>query len=149
MNRCQTPDRARPGPASPRVQRLARLATAAIAALALLPALAQSPTDQTVRRFPDEARRGVLRVVAAPEIVLDGKADRLSPGARIRNADNLLVLPQQLAGQELRVNYTRESLGLVHQVWILTPAELAQRRAGFAPQAVQGNIRFASETAPN
>ena len=126
------------------------LSAACAAALALLPLLAgaQVATDQFQRRFPEQARRGVLRVATAPEILLDGKPERLSPGSRIRTEANLIVPPQQLIGQELQVNYTREGLGLVHEVWILTPAEQAQQRAGKG-EVVQRNFRFASETAPN
>lgn len=120
--------------------------TAACAALILLPALAwaQNATDQLQRQFPDQARRGVLRVTAPPDILLDGKPDRLSPGARIRSIDRRIVMAEQLAGQELPVNYLREGMGLVHEVWILTPAEQAQHRAGKG-ERVQRNYRFASE----
>jgi len=126
------------------------LSATCAAALALLPLLtgAQVATDQFQRRFPEQARRGVLRVTAPPEILLDGKPDKLSPGARLRTEANLIVPPHQLIGQELQVNYTREGLGLVHEVWLLTPAEQAQQRAGKG-EIVQRNFRFASETAPN
>ncbi len=126
------------------------LKAACAAALILLPALswAQPATDQLQRQFPDQARRGVLRVTAPPDILLDGKPDRLSPGARIRSTDRRIVLPQQLVGQELQVNYRRESLGLVHEVWLLTPAEQAEHRAGKG-DGVQRNYRFASEADPS
>lgn len=125
------------------------LKAACAAALLLLPALAwtQHATDQLQRQFPDQARRGVLRVTAPPDIELDGKPDRLSPGARIRNTDRRLVMAQQLVGQELPVNYLREGMGLVHEVWLLTPAEQAQHRAG-KDERVQRNYRFASEATP-
>ena len=117
------------------------LKAACAAALILLPALswAQPATDQLQRQFPDQARRGVLRVTAPPDI---------SPGARIRSTDRRIVLPQQLVGQELQVNYRRESLGLVHEVWLLTPAEQAEHRAGKG-DGVQRNYRFASEADPS
>ena len=117
------------------------------AAALLLPVMssAQVATDQFQRRFPEQARRGVLRVVAPPDIVVDGKSDRLSPGSRIRTDANLIVPAHQLIGQELQVNYMREGQGLVHEIWILTPAEQAQQRAGKG-EVVQRNFRFASET---
>ncbi len=120
------------------------------ALLAVLPPLAsaQLATDQLQRRFPEQARRGVLKVTTPPDILLDGKPERLSPGSRIRTEANLIVPPHQLIGRELQVNYTREGLGLVHEVWLLTPAEQAQQRAGKG-EVVQRNFRFASETAPN
>ena len=83
---------------------------------------------QQPRKFPPEALRGTLKVVVAPDIFLDGKADRLSPGARIRNPRNSFVRPSGLVNQELVVNYTRGHGGLVHEVWLLTPEEAAIKR---------------------
>lgn len=125
------------------------LKAACAAALLLLPALAlaQNATDQLQRQFPEQARRGVLRVTAPPDIELNGQPERLSPGARIRNTDQRIVMPQQLVGQELPVNYLREGMGLVHEVWLLTPAEQAQHRAG-KDERGQRNDRFASEANP-
>jgi|JI81BgreenRNA_FD_contig_31_3340513_length_732_multi_4_in_0_out_0_1 hypothetical protein len=117
------------------------------------PALAQStssaaapanPLDQRSRQFPADARRGILQVAAANVIQMDGKPDRLAPGARIRDAQNRIVLTGALVGQTLRVNYTRETGGQVHEVWILTAEEAAQKRAG-NNDLVQRNFRFASE----
>jgi hypothetical protein len=82
----------------------------------------------TVRTFPENALRGKLVVQLSPEVMLDGKPDRLSPGARIYGPDNLLILPSRLAGEPYMVNYVRDSHGLVHQVWVLTPAEVAIKR---------------------
>jgi hypothetical protein len=59
------------------------------------------------RNFPEGTLRGQFMVVAAPEIVLDGRADRLSPGARIRSAENMVVTTGAITGQNLLVNYTR------------------------------------------
>ncbi len=82
----------------------------------------------SVRQFPKNALRGILVVVGAPSITLDGKPDRLSPGARIRDMKNMLVMNGTLIGKTLVVNYTREAAGMVHEVWILTPAEAALPR---------------------
>ncbi len=102
-----------------------RRTTLALGLLALSwPTLAQ----WGLRPFPPQAQRAAMVVTQAPAITLDGKPDRLSPGARIRNPQNQLVLSSSLAGQEVLVNYTRESSGLVHEVWILTPAEAAEKR---------------------
>jgi len=100
----------------------------ALACLLLPPSEARA---QEIRSFPVTALRGRLVVVTPPQVQLDGKADQFSPGVRIRNTLNLLVMPATLAGQELRVNYTREaSTGLLQEVWILTDAEAALRRPG-------------------
>ena len=101
---------------------------------ASLPALAQNdaPGDTLPgRQFPKAVLRGDMVVLAPPEITLDGKPERLSPGARIRGTDNLLVMSGALVNQKLAVNYLREAAGQVHQVWILTEEEANRNRRGF------------------
>jgi hypothetical protein len=71
------------------------------------------------------AQRGVLLVTAPPEVLLDGQPARLAPGARIRDRNNLLVVSGALIGQQLVVRYTRDPLGLLREIWVLTPAEAA------------------------
>lgn len=80
------------------------------------------------RTFPDKALRGTLVVTQPPVITMDGKSAQLSPGARIKGPNNLLVLSGNIVGQELLVNYTVEPNGMVHDVWILTEAEAAEER---------------------
>jgi hypothetical protein len=97
-------------------------------ALLALPLLAASVTTWAqlgVRPFPPAAERGNLVVTAPPMLLLNGKPDRLSPGARIRGQNNLLVLSGTVIGQTLLVNYVRNPTGEVHDVWVLTPAEAA------------------------
>jgi hypothetical protein len=78
------------------------------------------------RQFPPQALRGRLQVVQAPEILIDGKSERLSPGARIRDSQQRLLLAAQLVGLDLVVNFVRNPFGQVHEVWVLTEAEAAQ-----------------------
>ena len=85
-------------------------------------ALAQFST----RPFPPTALRGAMVVTNPPELVMNGKAERLSPGARIRGANNMLVMSASIVGQNLLVNFVREPNGMVHEVWILTEAEAKQ-----------------------
>ncbi|MEK9952461.1 MAG: hypothetical protein VW687_09930 [Curvibacter sp.] len=89
------------------------------------PTLQDLPPDpQRIPPISPRAKLGVLRVVAPPEVLLDGKPARLSPGARIRGTNNLMVMSAALVGQDLKVLYTLEPLGLVHEVWILTMREI-------------------------
>lgn len=76
-----------------------------------------------VRNFPPKVKRGTLVITAPPEVTLDGKSDRLSPGSRIRGTNNMLALSGVLVGQSLVVNYLREPSGMLHDVWILTAQE--------------------------
>ena len=97
------------------------------------------------RQFPKEARRGVLVVLASPEIALDSKPDRLSPAVRIRDINNNLVLSGTLANQRLVVNYVRDNTGLVHNVWLLNSEEIKQKMPGM-PEGILSNIRSMFET---
>lgn len=109
---------------SPSSRALAALLTAAaLAASALSPARAEL---REPRPFPATALRAELTVELPPQVRLDGRSARLAPGARIRGADNLLVLPAALAGQPARtVHYTIDPYGLLMDVWVLTPEERA------------------------
>jgi hypothetical protein len=85
----------------------------------------QSPAaaQNLLRQFPATAKRGVLLITTPPEVLLDGKPARLSPGARIKSTNNLLVLSASLAGASLPVNYVLDAQGMLHEVWILTAQE--------------------------
>ena len=109
----------------------------------LLPTVADA--QGVTRTFPDKAKRGVFQVTMPPEILLDGAPARLSPGARIKGQNNLIVMSGTLVGQKLRVNYVRDGQGLIHDVWILNDAEAKQKRAG---NDTTSNIRFESDTPP-
>jgi hypothetical protein len=113
MNRCQS--------------MRARLALAAfLSSLALAGTfvpLASIAQESVQRDAPKDVVLGRMTVVLPPIIQIDGKDDRLSPGARIRNVRNLLVLSGSLAGSTVPVVYKRDSAGLVHEVWLLTADE--------------------------
>ncbi len=93
------------------------------------------------RDAPKDVKPGLLVVTAAPEITLDGKPDRLSPGARIRNTNNLLVLSASVTGQSLPVVYRRDAAGLVHEAWVLTADEYS-RLGGASSSGSDGYQRF-------
>jgi hypothetical protein len=98
---------------------------ASVAAVTLV-TWAEPAAAQLRRNFPASALRGDFVVVAPPEILLNGSPARLAPGARIRGADNMLVLSGAIVQQRLLVHYTLDTLGLVREVWVLTPAEAAK-----------------------
>ena len=108
-------------------------------ALAPVASFAQSSSSAAtaqpaVRPFPSHALRAALVVTQTPSITIDGKPERLSPGARIYGANNMLVMSSALTGQPLLVNFVREPIGLVHQVWILTEAEARLPQALATPR---------------
>ena len=93
---------------------------ALVAATIVNPACAQ-----VQRNFPQNALRGTLAVGTPPEVLLNGQAASLAPGARIRGQDNMVVLSGALVGAKLVVNYTVDTYGLVKDVWILRSEEAA------------------------
>jgi hypothetical protein len=118
MNRCT--------PQAPRATFPHRCGFAVSLAFALCAlSLAASGQVTNPRPFPPQAERGLLQVTQPPDLLLNGKPDRLSPGARILGTNNMLVLSGQLIGQKAVVNFVREPNGQVHQVWILSEAEAA------------------------
>lgn len=86
--------------------------------------------QEAVRPFPAAAKRAMMQVTYPPDILLNGQAARLSPGARIRGPNNMLVLSGSLAGQTVTVNYLRDAQGMVHEVWILNATEAQEARDG-------------------
>lgn len=95
---------------------------------ALLAAVAVSAAAQAVMRdAPQNVTPGLIAVSATPPLItVDGKSDRFSPGVRIRDRNNMLVLTGAVAGQSLYTVYRRDSSGLVHEVWVLNEEEYAK-----------------------
>lgn len=122
MNRCRffSPNR---------VAGARQLALALLSAVAILyppPSEAQQADLPRSPPISANAQRGILRVVQPPEALLNGQPARLAPGARIRDRSNLLVVSGALLNQDVLVRYTVDTMGLIHEVWVLTDAEAAQ-----------------------
>jgi len=94
----------------------------AAAMFVAVPAIAQ-----VQRYFPQNALRGAIVFGQAPEISLNGAPWRLAPGARIRDAGNMAIVPGAVLGGRFLVHYTTDLYGLVKDVWILTPDEASKR----------------------
>jgi hypothetical protein len=109
-----------------------RALTLTLAGALLATSLASA--QQAVRPFPPQTQRGTLQVTNPPEVLLDGKAERLSPGARIRGVNNLLVMSGAIVGQSLVVAYVRNPLGQLHDIWVLNATEARLPMTG-APAA--------------
>lgn len=97
------------------------VALAALLPLASLPAAAQQ-----ARNFPPLTLRGSMSFGDFPSVSLNGRAATLSPGSRIRDELNRIVLPATVNGRNFLVHYT---VGMneaqVQDVWILLPDEAA------------------------
>ena len=99
--------------------------------------LVASVAAQMQRPFPADALRGVMLIEQPPDLTINDLPGRLSPGARIRADNNMLVLSGAVVGQRLVVHYTLETNGLVHNVWILTAEEMAKRPWPTTPEQAQ------------
>ena len=103
--------------------RIASLLTGAVAAIVF----AASVSAQIVPRYiPADAPRGKFTPAQFPEVYINGKPMRLAPGARILNANNLTVTPNQVAA-DTPVRYKLDAQGRVLTVWILGAQEAAKR----------------------
>lgn len=111
--------------------------------MAATPFVAQA---QVQRNFPQNALRGQLVVTNPPEITLNGKAARLSPGSRIKGQDNMIVMSGAAVGQKLAVNYTLDQYGLVSDVWILRKEEIAKTWPKTAIEAAQWSFDPVAQT---
>jgi hypothetical protein len=96
-------------------------------ALSLTLAATAAIAQGIVREAPKDVKPGIIAVSATPPVItVDGKEDRLSPGVRVRDRNNMLVLSGALAGKTLYTVYRRDSSGLVHEVWLLNEQEYAK-----------------------
>ncbi|CAM5792600.1 putative protein OS=Rhizobacter sp. Root404 OX=1736528 GN=ASC76_01460 PE=4 SV=1 [Rhizobacter fulvus] len=94
----------------------------AVAAGIVAPAAAQT------RSFPQNTLRGTIAFAEDGTIALNGRATTLSPGSRVRDEQNMIVLPAGLVGTKRLVHYTLDiGGGQVRDVWILRPDEAAIR----------------------
>lgn len=79
------------------------------------------------RDFPALTLRGQVTFLSPPGIELNGKAAQLSPGSRIRNQNNMVVLSGTLVGQSATVHYTVDDIThQVRDIWLLRRDELAK-----------------------
>ena len=89
----------------------------------LLALLATAASAQRI--IPQDAKRGVLRMVADPVVDIDGRRYLLAPGVLIRNELNMIMTPGSLPPISLQVMYRLDPDATVRHVWILTREELS------------------------
>ena len=95
--------------------------TALVAVSVFAPASAQ-----VQRAFPQNTLRGAMVFGDYPQVTLNGRGAQLSPGTRVRDQDNRIVLAASLTGARLLVHYTLDMGGAqVQDVWILRAEEAA------------------------
>jgi hypothetical protein len=99
-----------------------------------------------LRTLPADAKRGYLSHVRENLVALDGRQTRLAPGAQIRGANNLIIVPAALPKDSL-VKYELNASGELFRAWVLTPDEAAQPDKTAAPDSIDKGRPF-SEIVP-
>ena len=89
-----------------------------IALCLAMSAWAQAP----LRTIPADAKRAEMSYLPEMMVQVDGEKLQLAPGIQIRDALNMLLVPAALPDKTI-VRYRLDNLGMVRQVWILTPEE--------------------------
>ena len=84
-----------------------------------------APLAAPGRVVPHHALHGEMVVLGPMNVQIDGQPMTLAPGAQIRNAANLIVMPSSLLAP-VRVRYLTDPTGAVARVWILSDQEAAQ-----------------------
>jgi hypothetical protein len=69
---------------------------------------------------PDGTLTGTMTTGSLPLVMIDGKEMRMAPGARVMNAGNASITPNQVPPGS-RVRYKLDAAGQVSQVWLLPP----------------------------
>ena len=101
--------------------------TVFIAACALLAGAGAlfSSEVRAERAFPLKTERGQMAFIELPDVLINGKPERLAHSVRVRDERNAIVMPGTVNGRSAVVNYLRDARGQVREVWILSPQEAA------------------------
>jgi hypothetical protein len=105
-----------------------RCASRSLAAALVAISVIAPVSAQVQRAFPTNTLRGAMVFGEYPQVTLNGRSAQLSPGSRVRDQDNRIVLAASLTGARMLVHYTVGIGGAqVQDVWILRPEEAAIR----------------------
>ncbi len=78
------------------------------------------------RNFPEQALRGDIKAYQYPAMKIGDRIYRLSPGSRIFNRHNLIIMPASLQVQTAPIMYTLDTRGDLASVWLLTLEEASR-----------------------
>ncbi|MBI3528961.1 MAG: hypothetical protein HY067_13445 [Betaproteobacteria bacterium] len=96
---------------------------ACFAAILVLAGATQALAERT---FPEQAKRGDLKAYEYPSMKIGDNVYRLSPGSRIFNQQNLIIMPASLQVQTAPVMYILDTSGDLSRIWLLTGEEAAR-----------------------
>lgn len=83
------------------------------------------PTTSALRSIPAQAKRAQMQPPVENLVQLGSKSLRMSPGAQIRSAQNLIVMPAQVR-QPALVRYLVDPNGDISHIWILSAEEASR-----------------------
>jgi hypothetical protein len=118
-----------------------------LAAVALVGCVLSSVPASAARNLPKDARFGKLTAFAYPYASIGGKALRMSPGAKIYNEQNLIIMPAAMR-QQAKVLYRLDNAGSLSAIWLLTEHEAAAFERRFPPVKPAPDTGAASATVP-
>lgn len=101
---------------------LRRTVCSVLLAATAAPLLAMAQ-ELPLRMFPPAVKYATLRVSPNFEATLNKDPARLSPGVRIFTPQNMMVLPNMVVNQPVKVAYVLDIQGFVQQAWILSDKE--------------------------
>jgi hypothetical protein len=78
--------------------------------------------------LPANARYGELKAFQYPQARIGDKVLRVAPGAKLYNAQNLIIMPAGMP-QQAKVLYRLDPSGEIIELWLLTAAEAAAAEA--------------------
>jgi len=114
--------------------RLPQRLRGSLLALALLIGFPAGDLAHAARNLPKDARYGRLAEFAHPYAKIGGKVLHMSPGAKIYNQQNLIILPAAMRAPA-NVLYRLDTSGELAGIWILTAQEAAAYERGpFKPK---------------
>jgi hypothetical protein len=97
-----------------------------LACFAAILVLAGATQAFAERNFPEQAKRGELKAYEYPMMKIGDHVYRLSPGSRIFNQRNLIIMPASLRVQTAPVMYMLDMSGDLSRIWLLTGDEAAR-----------------------
>ena len=104
-----------------------------LACFAAILVLAGATQALAERNFPEQAKRGNMQAYKYPSMKISDKVYRLSPGCRIFNRHNLIIMPASLQVQTGSVMYMLDINGDLARIWLLTAEEAARLPPAPAP----------------
>ncbi|MBS1169230.1 MAG: hypothetical protein H6R01_148 [Burkholderiaceae bacterium] len=97
------------------------------------------------RMFPPNTKFGTVSLENYPTIAIDGTTQAVSAALRIWNTNNLIQVPASLTGSKFLGKYTKNLMGDVDRIWILTEEE-AQKALANAPSSSSTSSSSTSTT---